>query len=194
MPLLAGWNRDEGSASDMTTDKWKEFATTTFGDRASEFLTLFPGDSEEHAVRSGGDYRGDAFIALGTWKWIEAQSKTGGEPVYRYHLELPAPISKFSPESLAFHSDDIEYVFGTLDTRPGAVWRPEDRKLSDQIMDYWTNFAKSGDPNGAGLPQWPRYDKTQMVLHLDAEVTAAPDTTRARYEFLEKWMPAHRGQ
>ncbi len=53
---------------------------------------------------------------------------------------------------LAFHSDDIVYVFGTLDTRPGAVWRPEDRKLSDQMMDYWTNFAKTGDPNGPGLP------------------------------------------
>ena len=194
VPLIAGWNRDEGTASDMTTDKWKEFASTTFGDRASEFLTLFPGDSDEQAVRSGGDYRGDDFIALGTWKWIEAQSKTGGEPVYRYHLELAAPTSKFSPESLAFHSDDIEYVFGTLDTRPGAVWRPEDRKLSDEIMDYWTNFAKSGDPNGPGLPQWPRYDKDHMVLHLDTQITAAPDTTGPRYEFLEKWLPAHKSQ
>jgi para-nitrobenzyl esterase len=43
-------------------------------------------------------------------------------------------------------------VFGTLDTRPGAVWRPEDRKLSEEMMSYWTNFAKTGDPNGPGLP------------------------------------------
>ncbi len=89
--------------------------------------------------------------------------KTGDSPVYRYHFELAAPPSKFHPGWFAFHSDDIEYVFGTLDTRPGAVWRPEDRKLSEEMMGYWTNFAKTGDPNGPGLPEWPRYDKDGAV-------------------------------
>jgi para-nitrobenzyl esterase len=116
--------------------------------------------------------------------------KTGDAPVYRYHFELPAPPSKFHPGSFAFHSDDIEYVFGTLDTRPGAVWRPEDRKLSEEMMEYWTNFAKSGDPNGEGMPQWPRFDQGGSVLHLDNEITASPDTTRARYEFLLKGLQA----
>jgi len=74
--------------------------------------------------------------------------KTGEAPVYRYHFELAAPPSKFHFGWFAFHSDDIEYVFGTLDTRPGAVWRPEDRKLSEEMMSYWTNFAKTGNPNG----------------------------------------------
>src|SRR6185437_6535165 len=64
------------------------------------------------------------------------------------YLEVAATPSKFHPGTFAFHSDDIEYVFGTLDTRPGWNVRPEDRKLSDQMMTYWTNFAKTGDPNG----------------------------------------------
>jgi para-nitrobenzyl esterase len=191
VPLLAGWNRDEGGPlhDPMTAALWENFAEKTFGENAVEFLSLFPGDADEQAVRSAIDYDGDTFIAFSTWSWIEAQVKTGESPVYRYHFELPAPPSKFHPGSFAFHSDDIEYVFGTLDTRPGADWRPEDRKLSDEIMSYWTNFARTGDPNGAGLPVWPRFDKDGAVLHLDSEVTAAPDTTRARYEFLEKWMP-----
>jgi para-nitrobenzyl esterase len=191
VPLLAGWNRDEGAPLEngMTAAQWKDFAEKTFGEHAAEFLSLYPADTDEQAVRSAIDYDGDTFIAFSTWRWIEAQVKTGASPVYRYHFELAAPPSKFHPGWFAFHSDDIEYVFGTLDTRPGAEWRPEDRRLSDEIMNYWANFAKTGDPNGAGLPAWPRFDKEDAVLHLDSEITAAPDTTRARYEFLEKWMP-----
>jgi para-nitrobenzyl esterase len=186
VPLIAGWNRDEFFLPSwgMTADKWKATAAQRFGDHASEFLAVYPGDSDKQAVRSAIDYGSDTFIAFSTWNWIQAQVKTGDAPVYRYHLELAAPPSKFHPGSYAFHSDDIEYVFGTLDTRPGAVWRPEDRKLSEEMMDYWTNFAKTGDPNGAGLPEWPRFDKDSSVLHLDSTITAMPDTTRARYEFL----------
>jgi para-nitrobenzyl esterase len=186
VPLLAGWNRDEFffPSLGMTADKWKANAATKFGDHASEFLSVYPGDSDEQAVRSAIDYNSDTFIAFSTWKWVQAQVKTGDALVYRYHLELAATPSKFHPGSYAFHSDDIEYVFGTLDTRPGAVVRPEDRKLSEEMMDYWTNFAKTCDPNGAGLPEWPRFDKTGKVIHLDSAITARPDTTQARYEFL----------
>ena len=195
VPLLAGWNRDEGNmeaAKGMTVAQWQSQAATSFGDRAAEFLELYPGTDDEQAARSSIDYSGDTFIAFGTWKWLEAQVKTGESPVYRYHFELAAPPGKFEPVSSAFHSDDIEYVFGTLDTRPGAVWRDEDRKLSELMMNYWTNFARTGDPNGTGMPEWPRYDKTGAVMHLDRETHASPDTTRARYEFLLGGMPAVR--
>jgi len=121
-----------------------------------------------------------------------AHRKSGESPIYRYHLELPAPPSKFHPGSLAFHSDDIEYVFGTLDTRPGAEWRPEDRTLSEQMMTYWTNFAKSGDPNGSGVPLWPKLGTDDIVLHFDNPITVAPSTVEPRYEFLLQGVPSTR--
>jgi para-nitrobenzyl esterase len=68
--------------------------------------------------------------------------------------------------------------------------RPEDRKMSDEMMTYWTNFAKTGDPNGAGLPVWPKYDADGSLIHLDATITSGPDSLKPRYEFLEKGMPA----
>ncbi len=194
VPLLAGWNRDERAGTlskDMTVEKWNAFASEHYGARADEFLAVFPGKTNAEAVASADAYTTDQFIAFGTWQWIEAQVKTGNAPVYRYHFELPAPPSEMHPEGkYAWHSDDLEYVFGTLDVRHGSTWRPEDRKLTEEMMDYWTNFARTGDPNGPGLPAWPRYDKTGAVMHLDRETHASPDTTRARYEFLLSDMPA----
>jgi para-nitrobenzyl esterase len=191
VPLLAGWNSDEGSflGNGMTVEKWKGMATALFGPRAPEFLQLYPGNTDEQATRSAIDYGSDSFIAFGTWKWLEAQRKTGASPVYRYHFELAALPSKYHPGTFAFHSDDIEYVFGTLDTRPGETIRPEDRTLSEQMMGYWTNFAKSGDPNGAGLPPWPKYGASDELIHLNSPITSGPDPNRARYEFLSKGNP-----
>lgn len=186
VPLLAGWNKDEGSffGTGMTPAKFGELATKTFGNRAPEFLKLYPATSDEGATRSAIDYGGDAFIALSTWQWIEAHHATGNAPVYRYHFELAALPSKFHAGTFAFHSDEIEYVFGTLDTRPGWTVRPEDRALSAQMMTYWTNFARTGNPNGAELPPWPKYDGDGSLLHLDSTITSGPDTLRPRYEFL----------
>jgi para-nitrobenzyl esterase len=188
VPLLAGWNRDESSSSGMTPEKWKAEAVERFDGRADEFLKVYPGESDAQATRSEADFNGDRFIAFSTWQWIEAQRKTGESPVYRYHFELPAPISTYNHSASSFHSDDIEYVFGALDTRVGAAWRPEDRKLSEEMMSYWTNFAKTGDPNGPGLPPWPKYGKDDELIHLDSTITSGPDTQRPRYVFLQEGM------
>jgi para-nitrobenzyl esterase len=190
VPLLAGFNRDEGSflSIGMTADKWHAMGVQRYAEKAADFFKLYPGGTDTEAVRSASDFGGDQFIAYGTWKWIEINRQTGNKDVYRYKLDLAAPPSKFHPGSFAFHSDDIEYIFGTLDTRPGATWRPEDRTLSDQMMSYWTNFARKGDPNGkdgkgADLPVWPKYGEGDPVLHLDNPITSRPDENRSRYEF-----------
>ena len=120
----------------------------------------FRGDSDAQAVRSADDFTTDSFIAMGGWKWAKADAKTGQAPVYRYRFDRRAPAEANHPEGkYAFHSDELEYVFGTLDVRRGATWQPVDRKLSEEMIGYWTNFARTGDPNGPGLPQWSRYDK-----------------------------------
>jgi len=177
-----------------TVASFRATAEAKFGARAEEFLKVYPDGNDAEARRSAIDFNGDRFIAFATWEWLEAQVATGGAPVYRYHFERPAPEDEYHPAgSGAFHSDDIEYVFGTLDSRAGAKWAPEDYKLSDLIESYWTGFARTGDPNNPGAPDWPQYKPEDgwQVMHLDVNSKAGPDTTRERYLFLESAWAAN---
>ncbi|MFY9938262.1 MAG: carboxylesterase family protein [Silvibacterium sp.] len=199
VPLIAGWNADEERGAvifakpPVTAETFKAQAKGEFGENADKFLALYPATNDTQAQASAGDYAGDRFIAFSTWRWLEAQVRTGKAPVYRYRFDLGSPGDKFHPAAIgAFHSDDIEYVFGTLDSRQEFTARPEDRKLSDEIGTYWTNFARTGDPNGgagtnADLPKWPTYNASTgwMVMHLDANSEAKPDNLRDRYLFLD---------
>jgi para-nitrobenzyl esterase len=194
IPLLAGWNKDEGSVENdsrpgpFTMQKLKLLAIQKFGNDAEEFLKVYKAAGDQEALRAADDFMGDAFIAFGTWAWLEAHVKSSA-PVFRFRFDLAAPGEAGHPETnTAFHSDEIEYVFGALDSRKNFSWRPEDYKLSEQIQVYWTNFAKTGNPNGPDLPNWPRYDASNgwPVMHLDQTSLARPDDHRDRYLFLQR--------
>jgi para-nitrobenzyl esterase len=188
VPSIIGWNRDERTGTlskEMTAAKWQAYAHEHFAGREQQFLNAFPGKTDAQAVRSADDYTTQAFIAFGAGQWAHAQATTGQSPVYTYRFDRPAPPEPNHPQGkYAFHSDELEYVFGTLDARPGAIWTQADRRLSDEIMSYWTNFARTSGPNATPLPPWPRFDKTGEILELDAPITAMPDPSRLQREFL----------
>lgn len=193
VPLLAGWNRDEGifelgGHDKPTAANAKAAAEKEFGAHAAEFLKLYPAKSDPEALRSAEDLAGDRFIAYSTWRWMDAQKATGKQVVYRYRFDLSLPSPEKQPDGLgAYHSAEIEYVFGQLDSK-ALPWRTQDRHLSEQMQKYWANFARSGDPNGPGLPKWPVYDSHTgwQVMHLDEMPEAANDSSRGRYLFLQK--------
>ena len=193
VPLLAGWNHDEGSfevafaPQKPTLASLKATADKDFGDRSADFLKDYSAQDDEQAARVAADYAGDKFIAWSTWRWLEAQLKTGSKSIYRYRFDQAPPASDpKAPDLGAYHSAEIEYVFGALDSKTKVPWRASDRRLSEQMQKYWANFARSGDPNGAGLPQWPVYNAASgfPVMHLDDKLEARKDDIRDRYLFL----------
>jgi len=194
VPLLVGWNADEAFVSaakipNFGPQNLNGMLMQKFGLRSFEATKYFPATSTEQAIRSADDLSAAEFLVYGTWAWLEAQVKTGGSPVYRFYFDLGVPIAPGQEgPSRAFHSDEVDYVFGTLDTRKDTKWRPEDYALSEKMQTYWTNFAKTGDPNSPGLPKWPKYGAADnwQVMFLDATPTAQPDEHRERFLFLQK--------
>jgi para-nitrobenzyl esterase len=209
VPLLAGWNADEVRAG-VTLRKDKPTAESfaaelkkRFGDQADAFLKAYPVTTPAETLESAAALASDSFIGYATWKWIEMQLQTGKVPVYRYSFDRKIPVEPdqkvngvpaTSADIGARHAGEIEYVFGALElSLPKVPWSPVDKKLSDAMTTYWANFARTGDPNGAGLPTWPRYDAgNRRVLHLDETIRDAPDTTRDRYELLDAFTAKQR--
>jgi len=198
VPLLAGWNTDEGEIEDVmgkvapTAPNFVDLIRKQYGDHAEALLNLYPVGDEAQTHRAIQELATDQAFGLNVWKWIDFHARTSGVPVYRYLFEeAPPPNPKRAWAKGAFHSAEIEFVFGNLHT-VDLLWRPEARELSRLLVSYWTNFARTGDPNGPGLPKWPTYhEKTgYQFMHLSDNPHAEADPNRARYEFLDTLPPA----
>ncbi len=201
VPLLAGWNADEIRSS-VTMAKQKptaaSFAEQTrkrFGPAADAILKAYAATTDAEAIEAAAALANDTFIGYSTWKWIQVHAATGA-PVFRFSFDRKIPIAPdtmvngmaaTSADIGARHAGEIEYVFGTLDSIPKVTWPNDDRTLSDRMMSYWANFARTGNPNGKGLATWPVYNAAtgDGVLHLDTTIVAKTDAFRARYEALD---------
>lgn len=184
IPMLVGWNHDEGGVlTKSTLETFHASVNKTFGENATKVLAVYPASTDAESVRPASDLAADTFIAYSTWKWLEAQAKTGKQPIYRYRFDQVIPADPFhTAGNAAYHSGEIAYVFGSQHLLTDFNWTPEDRTLSKQMQQYWTNFAKTGDPNGSGLPKWPAYNAANewQMIYLNAQPAASKDVTRER--------------
>jgi para-nitrobenzyl esterase len=194
VPMLAGWNADETRMEVLLAKekpdakRFAEQLRREFGPRADAALKVYGASTDDEALRSAGDLASDQFIVYSTWKWIDVQT-AAGNPVYRYEFDrtVPIPEAEKGTGLKSFgspHAAELEYVFTMLDSKK-ADWQPEDYQVAKTMNAYWANFIKTGDPNGAGLANWPQFGKTHEVMHLNVECQAKPEEHRDRYEFLD---------
>ncbi len=87
-----------------------------------------------------------------------------GVPVYRYRFSYVADSARSSGSAGAEHASDVPFFLHTEKIKYGEKTTPKDIEVGRQISAYVVNFAKTGDPNGAGLPSWSRYDRADDPL------------------------------
>lgn len=112
-----------------------------------------------------------------------------GKPAYIYLFSYVSPSMQQRMRYGAAHASEIPYVFNNLRGRNGAAVDAKDKEVAKMMNDYWTNFAKTGDPNGTGLPKWPVYDHTKNeILEFQSDGSAAgkADPKKSRLDVMEK--------
>jgi len=159
VPFMTGTNADEATIflSRLPVKHVRGYnlaVKALFREHAAAVLALYP-------VKSDGDIlpvmnaliTDSVFISPARFAAKTTAAKDGRS--YLYHFTRIPPSLKGRGLG-AFHSLEIPYVFNSA--RPYMMKSPVDRKLSDAMGSYWINFARSGDPNGQGLPLWLPYD------------------------------------
>lgn len=170
--VIIGTNSDEGSmfVRPVPPEQYLEYIKKRFGPVAEKILKLYPIDSLTGTYRPLADLFRETMFAWPSWVWAKLQTQTGKSKVFVYYFD------QFSAEPLwpdapvpngAAHASEIPYVFRHLEQNPAAKVTDEQKMLSEIMAKYWTNFAKKGDPNGEGLPEWPVFkDGEETVLYL----------------------------
>lgn len=136
-------------------------------------------------------------VFLGTAHYLTRASARIGEPSYLYYFDyVPTALRGTVPG--AAHGDEVPFIFGTLPAKvrnlSEAQITPEDRKVSALMTAYWTNFAKSGNPNGAGLPQLIARDPASYAINvLDQAPRVISDFKAGEMKFLDAYYAEHMG-
>ncbi len=188
VPLLAGYNKREDyvflaqALPHRDAAQFRTAAAKTFGPRAPALLALYPADTDAAAKTSAEALVGDLLIRGPVWRWLDGQAQTGKAAVYGYTWAFE---SAYSPT--ASHVAEISYIFGNFVPQffaPDApAAGPADRAHAAMMVGYWVNFARTGNPNGLGLPNWPAFRPASAMLRIDeaGRTSASADANSARF-------------
>jgi para-nitrobenzyl esterase len=188
VPLIVGNNSDEATIllranGTVTPANFADNARNQYGALAPQFLEAYPpGSSDETATAANYAAFRDRWFGWDMRTWARMETETGHHRAYRYYFSRvpPGPGSRLG----AFHGSELAYVFENFPYR--IFYQDMDKELGETIARYWVNFARSGDPNEAGLPAWPIYNsKKDDVIVLGDPVSVQFGVNAAGLDFFD---------
>lgn len=191
IPLMLGSNSAD-TAGDRIRATSKEQFFARFGQWSAQAKAAYdPDGSADLAtlIAEANDDFGQAEAA----RFAATAFAANGSPVYLYRFSYVQAAMKAMFRAGTPHGGEISFVFGTLGTPmfgpPPPPPTAQDLDVSRMAQSYWVNFARNGDPNGALLPPWPRYDPGKDFIfefHPDGSAGAIPDPRKARLDVMQR--------
>jgi para-nitrobenzyl esterase len=178
VPVLIGYNSDEGATFGVPSSQnaYVDSVRQRYERFADKLLDVYPGGETPATRKTARDLTRDTAFGWHTWSWARLQAKNGKSPVFLYYFD-EHPVHPADSPRAGFgtpHSEELPYVFRQLREHNRPAPTPADEALSEMMRTYWVNFAKSGDPNGVGLPRWPAFsDARPQMLHIASGRTQA---------------------
>ena len=205
IPFMAGSNRNEvdalvGIVPELGRAKPEQFESLTqkylglSAEEAKRLAELYPPTNFKNTTAAFGAAATDGALGCPTYLGLLAAS-AGPAPTYYYRFDYHG---MYMGEVLgAVHAMEIPFVFNTLDRKPisllypGKV-KPETAELARVVQGYWLNFARAGNPNGPGLPDWPAFTPEARVMQvLDAPVRPEPVANEDQCRFWDEYNQSH---
>jgi para-nitrobenzyl esterase len=176
VPLLVGSNAEEArSLVDITRVKVATFDSDlehSWGALPPSLVAAYPHATDEAARQGRLGLERDLRFGWDMWAWARLEAGTGHSSVYYYSFtqQPPFPIGSVYEGWGASHFAELWYVFDHLDQAPWH-WSVADRKVAEEMSSYWVNFARSGNPNGQGMPLWPAFSTDSKIIYLGDPIT-----------------------
>ena len=185
VPYILGSNADEGTlffigVPPVTTEaEYLAALQARWGDLADQIAALYPVANFASPQAALERAYGDDILVCDTYDSAR-RAAAGGASVHLYNFARPIPLPQLAPLMLgATHGAEIAYVFGSVEPTDEA-----DRTIGLAMQGYWTDFARTGDPNGEGELSWPSYDDaSDERINFDAPISIVAHFRRTECEF-----------
>jgi para-nitrobenzyl esterase len=188
VPFMIGNNSAEIGGGFVNASRSKEELFSLFGELKDEAKDAYDPDGTKDFAEIQTMFNTDKVWAEPA-RFAASAFAAAGDPAYIFLFSYVPAAMKERMRYGPGHGTDISFVFNNLRAPEGATVPPEDKEVARMMNAYWVNFAKTGDPNGKDLPNWPVYSpKKNLILDIqsDGKPVGKPDPRKARLDVIEK--------